>query len=117
VAGEISMNRQSDSIALAEQQVAEAQAAALAEFQAVRAKLNRRMSSPVFVGGLLLGAIALIYLVPGRGKPKRPLYSGNPGAWSRAVKTVQVLLPLLMAFNAATKAARRPRADIGGTVN
>jgi len=43
------------------------------------------------------------------------IYPGSPGAWSRVVRTVQVLLPLLMALNSATKAARRPRANISGT--
>ena len=109
------MNERSDSIVLAEQQLAEARTAVLAEYQAARAKLRRRMGSPVFIGGVLLGAIALGYLVPGRGKPKRPVDQGSPGAWSRAVKTVQVLLPLLMALNSATKAAHRPRANISGT--
>ena len=109
------MNKRSDSIVLAEQQVAEARTAALAEYQAARAQLRRRMGSPVFIGGVLLGAIALGYLALGRGKPKRLLYPGSPGAWSRAVKTVQVLLPLLMALDSATKAARGPDANISGT--
>ena len=109
------MNKRSDSIVLAEQQVAEARTAALAEYQAARAQLRRRMGSPVFIGGVLLGAIALGYLALGRGKPKRLLYPGSPGAWSRAVKTVQVLLPLLMALDSATKPARRPGTNISGT--
>ena len=96
------MNKRSDSIVLAEQQVAEARTAALAEYQAARAQLHRRVGSPVFVGGVLLGAIALGYFALGRGKPKRLAYPGSPGAWSRAVKTVQVLLPLLMALHPAT---------------
>jgi hypothetical protein len=109
------MNKRSDSIVLAEQQVAEARTAALAEYQAARAQLRRRMGSPVFIGGVLLGAIALGYLALGRGKPKRLVYPGSPGAWPRVVKTVQVLLPLLMALDSATKAARRPDANISGT--
>jgi hypothetical protein len=109
------MNKRSDSIVLAEQQVAEARTAALAEYQAARAQLRRRMGSPAFIGGVLLGAIALGYLASGRGKPKRLVEPGSPGAWSRAVKTVQVLLPLLMALNAATEAAPRPRANLSGT--
>lgn len=109
------MNRRSDSIVLAEQRVAEAQAAALAEYQAARARLRRRTSSPVFIGGVLLGAIALGYLALGRGKPKRLVDPGSPGAWSRVVKTAQVLLPLLIALNSATKPARRPGANISGT--
>ena len=109
------MNEHSDSIVLAEQQVAEARTAVLAEYQAARAKLRRRIGSPVFIGGVLLGAIALGYLALGRGKPKRLVDPGSTGAWSRAVKTVQVLLPLLMALDSATKAARRPDANISGT--
>ena len=111
------MNKRSDPIVLAEQQVAEARTAALAEYRTARAKLRRHMGSrsPVFIGGVLLGAIALGYLALGRGKPKRPVHPGSPGAGSRVVKTVQVLLPLLMALNSATKGAHRPRANISGT--
>ena len=109
------MNKRSDSIVLAEQQVAEARTAVLAECQAARTKLRRRVGSPVFIGGVLLGAIALSYLALRRGEPKRLIYRGSPGAWSRVVKTVQVLLPVLMALNSATKAARGPRANISGT--
>jgi hypothetical protein len=114
----INKRKRSDSIVLAEQQVAEARTAALAEYQAARAELRRRMSSLVFMGGVLIGAIALSYLVLGRGKQKRrvdPGSPGSPGAWSQVVKTVQVLLPLLTALNSATKAARRPRANISET--
>ena len=109
------MNKRSDSIVLAEQQVAEARTAALAEYQAARAQLRRRMGSPVFIGGVLLGAIALDYLAPARGKPKRPVCPARPGAWSRALKAVQVLLPLLLALSSAIQVARRPRANIRGT--
>ncbi len=109
------MNKHPDSIVLAEQQVAEARMAALAEYQVARAKLHRRMGSPVLIGGLLLGAIALGCLAFGHGKPKRSVYPGSPGAWSRVGKTVQVLLPLIIALSSATKAARRSGADIGRT--
>ena len=109
------MNKRSDSIVLAEQQVAEARTAALAEYQAARVKLYRHISSPALIGGVLLGAIAVGYLTLSRGKPKRLVYPGSPGAWTRVVNTVQVLLPLLMALNSATKAARRPRANISET--
>ena len=81
----------------------------------VRAKLNRRAGSPAFIGGVLLGAVALGYLAVGRGKPRPRVYAESHGAWWRAVKTAQVLLPLLMALNSATSAARRPGTDIGGT--
>lgn len=111
----INKRKRSDSIVRAEQQVAEARTAALAEYQAARAELRRRMSSLVFMGSVLIGAIALSYLVLGRGKQKRRVDPGSPGAWSQVVKTVQVLLPLLTALNSATKAARRPRANISET--
>ena len=109
------MNRRSDSIALAEQRVAEARTAALAEYQAARANLRRRVGSPVFIGGVMLGAIALGYLALRRGKPKRRVDAESPGAWTRVFRTVQVLLPLLMALDSATRPARRPRADSSGT--
>lgn len=105
------MNRLSGSIVLAEQRVAEARMDAFAEFQAARAQLRRRMGSPVFIGGVLLGAV-LLGLALGRGKPRRRADTGSPGAWSLAIKTAQVLLPFLLALNAA---AARPRANIDGT--
>jgi len=108
------MNRHSDSIALAEQRVAEARTAALAEYRETRANLRRRMGSPVFIGGVLLGVIALGYFAAGRGKPKRLADAESPGAWSRAVVTVQVLLPLLMALHSALSPARKPRANSSG---
>ena len=106
------MNKCSDSIVLAEQRVAEARTAVLAEYQVARVKLRRHISSPALIGGVLLGAIAVGYLTLSRGKLKRLVYQGSPGAWTRVVKTVQVLLPLLMALNSATKTAHRPRASI-----
>jgi hypothetical protein len=109
------MNKRPDSIVLAEQQVAEARMTVSNDYQVARAKLRRRMGSPVFIGGFLLGAIALGYLALGRGKPKRTVYPRRRGAWSRVCKTVQVLLPLLIAFNSATKATHRPRANLSGT--
>jgi hypothetical protein len=109
------MNKRCDSIVLAEQQVAEARTAAIAEYQAARAKLRYRTASPVFIGRLLLGTIALGYLALGRGKPKRLVDPESSGAWSRAGKTVQALLPLLMALNWAIKTWHRPRVDISRT--
>ncbi len=109
------MNKCSDSIVLAEQQVAEARTAALDEYQAARANLRRRLGSPVFIGGVLLGAIALSYLALGRGRPKRPVYPESPGVWWSVVKAVPVLVPLLIALDSAIKPSRRPGADIKGT--
>jgi len=109
------MNKRSDSIALAEQQVAEARTAALDEYRAARAKLRRRLGSPVFIGGVLLGAVALGYLAIGRGRPKRLVYPESRSAWWRVARTAQILLPLLIALDSATRPARRPGADISGT--
>lgn len=106
------MDDRSDSIALAERQVAEAQAAVLAELEAVRAKLSRRASSPLFIGGVLLGAVALGYFAFGRGQPTRSAHAGRPGAWSRAAGTARMLLPLLVALNAAIGAVRKPGAGV-----
>ncbi len=109
------MNTHSDPVVLAEQRVAEARTAVLAEYQAARANLHRRAGSPVFIGSVLLGAIALGYFATGRGRAKRPLRSASPGAWSRALNTVRVLLPLLLALGAATRPVRRPATGIGAT--
>jgi hypothetical protein len=76
----INKRKRSDSIVRAEQQVAEARTAALAEYQAARAELRRRMSSLVFMGSVLIGAIALSYLVLGRGKQKRRVDPESPGS-------------------------------------
>lgn len=105
------MNNHSDAIAFAEGQVAEARTAVLAEYQVARVKLRRHLSSPVFIAGVLLGAIAVGYLALGRGKPKRLVSQGGPGVWTRLIKTMQVL-SLLMALHSATKTAHGPRASI-----
>ncbi len=101
-------------MSLAEQQVGEARTAVLAEYEAARAKLRHRIGSPIFIGGVMLGATALGYLDFGRGRPKRLVDTGRPGAWSRAARTVQVLL-LLIAFNSASKTAHGSRGNIGET--
>jgi len=79
------MNKRSDSIMLAEQRVTESCMAVLAEYQAARVKLHRRISSPVFIGGALFVAIALGYLTLGRG-PKRFIRPEAPAQyceWAR----------------------------------
>ncbi len=101
------MNKHSDSIALAEQQLAEARTAVLAEFHLARANLDRRVRSPVFIGGVLLGGVALGYFAARRGKAKRPLRPGSTSAWSLTLDTARVLLPLLMALGAAARTVRR----------
>ena len=94
-----------------------ARTAALEEYQAARANLHRRVGSPMFIGGVQLGATALGYLVLRRGKTRTtgPVEPVRPGLWSQVVTTAQVLLPLLMALNSAIAAARRPRASSSGT--
>ncbi len=109
------MNRRADSIALAEQQVAEARLAAFAEYDAARARVRRRVRSPVVIGGVLLGAVALGYLAFRYGKRRRRADSSNPDAWALAARTVRVLAPLLVALVSATGAARGRRAEISGT--
>ena len=109
------MIKHSAPIAMVEREVAEARIAALTEYQATRANLRRRVGSIGFIGGLLFGAVAVGYLALGLDRSKRSVYPKNPGVWSRVGETVQVLLPLLMAFNSAAKAAHRSRAKIGGT--
>lgn len=104
------MNIPSDPVALAEQQVAEARTAVLAQYDLARANLKRRASSPVFIGGVMLGAAVLGYFATRRGKVKRPIRSGGTDALSLALNTARVLLPLLMAVGAATRSARRPAA-------
>jgi len=60
------MNKRSDPIVLAERQVAEERTAALAEYQAARVKLRRHISSPIFIGGVLLGGrIVAIWTLAG----------------------------------------------------
>ena len=86
------MNKHTDSIVLAEQQVAEARTAVLAEYQAARANLRRRVGSPLFIGGVLLGALALGYLYRSRGKPTAVVYAASPSALTQVLKTLQLLL-------------------------
>src|SRR5512140_2145357 len=105
------MSELSDAIVLAEQHAAEARTALRAEYQAMRASLRRCMSSPVFIGGVLLGAITLGYLAAGRGKPTCPVCRESPGEGSRVarvVKAVQVLLPLLLALASSTSRRAAP---------
>ncbi len=97
------MNKRAESIALAEQEVAEARMAVLAECRAARANLNRRAATPAFIGGVLVSAMVLGYFAAGRSKARPAGYREGAGAWSRAASTVRVLLPLLLAFKSATR--------------
>lgn len=106
------MNRRPETIAMAEQQVAEARTAVVAEYRSLRANLDRRARSPVFIGGVLLGAIALGYCAVRRDKAERPVRARGR-QWPRALKAAQLLLPLFMALGAATRPARKPGAEAG----
>lgn len=104
------MNNSNDSIKLAEKRVAEAKATVLAEYQAIEASVRRRTSSPLLIGGVLLGFFAIGYFAVGRlGKPKRPAQPARPGAWSQIFQTAQLLLYLFGDLKAAreAKTARR----------
>lgn len=111
------MTRRSDSIVLAEQQVAEARTAALDEYRAAQAKLRRRMSSPLFIGGVLLAVIAVGYLARGRGRSRQSVEPGSTGTFSAAVKAAKVLLPLWVALNSVTRGSRRADADPSRTAS
>ncbi|MFA5914137.1 MAG: hypothetical protein WC830_11335 [Burkholderiales bacterium] len=107
------MNERPDTIALAEQRVAEARTAVIADYRSVRANLNRRARSPAVVGGVLLGALALGYVAVRRRKPERAVGPRGAGRWSLALNTLQLLLPLLTVLGARTRTARRPGGEAG----
>lgn len=107
--------RADDPIALAEQEVAEARAAAVAEYRAARAKVRRVAVSPYVIGGVLLGAAALGYLAFGYARSRRRAEPGSPDGWTLAFKTGQMVVPLLVALTSAFAAARGRRARIKGT--
>jgi len=111
------MTERPDSIALAEQEVAEARVAAFAEYQAARARVRRhvrRAVSPVVIGGVLLGAFALGYLLVARGRRRRRSEHERLNAWMVAARTVQVAAPLIMALVSASRAAHARRTRISG---
>ena len=86
------MNKHTDPIVLAEQQVAEARTAVLAEYQAARANLRRQIGSPLLIGGVLLGALVLGYLCRSRSEPMAVVYPASPGVLTQMLKTLQRLL-------------------------
>ena len=108
------MSSRSDPIALAERDVAEARQAAFAEYEAAQARARRLVISPVFVGGVLLGAAALGYLAYRRVRSKRRADPAGPDAWTLAINTGQIMVPLLVAFVSAITAARRAGGDRKG---
>lgn len=112
------MNKSPVSIESAEQDLAESRALLQAEYRAIEAKVRRRATSPLLVGGVLLGAAAIGYLAAGkRDKPDRPAPREKRGAWSQVLQIGQMLLPLLGAFKAAqeAKAGRKAIAHATGT--
>jgi len=113
------MNKVSaDSIELAERRVAQAKAQVLAEYRALEGKVRRRATSPLFIGGVLLSAIAVAYLAIGRaGKPKAVAKATPGGLWSQLLQGAQLLLPLAGAVKAAreAKAVRKTVSRTTGT--
>jgi len=91
------MNQTSDAIALAEQQVVDARADLLAEYQAGQVKVRHRIGSPLLIGGVLLGAIGVSYFALKRREPK----SSVP--WAQGLQAVKLLLPLWMAVTVASR--------------
>jgi len=114
----MSINKSPVSIESAEHDLAEAKALLQAEYQALEAKVRRSASSPLLVGGVLLGAAAIGYLAAGkRDKPDRPAPRETRGAWSQVLQIGQMVLPLLGALKAAqeAKAGRKAIAHATGT--
>lgn len=106
------------SIESAEQDLAESRALLQAEYQAIDAKVRRTASSPLLVGGVLLGAAAIGYLAVGkRDKRDRPAPQEKRGAWGQVLQIGQMLLPLLGALKAAqeAKAGRKAISRATGT--
>ena len=101
-------SRADDPIALLEQEVAEARAAAFAELRAARAKVRRVALSPWVIGGALLGAAALGYLAFGYARARRRAEPGRPDGWTLAFKTGQMVVPLLVALTSAVAAVHGP---------
>ena len=97
-----------DPIALAEQEVVQARAAAFAELRAARAKVRRVALSPWVIGGALLGAAALGYLAFGYARARRCAEPGRPDGWTLAFKTGQMVVPLLVALTSAVAAVHGP---------
>ncbi len=104
------MNESVDSIETAERRVADAKAVMSAEYHAVVAKTRRSASSPLLVGGILLGALAIGYFAAGKRRaPAVALAREKRGVWPQLLQIGQILLPLLGALKAAqeSKAGRK----------
>ncbi|MEF8703153.1 MAG: hypothetical protein V5B32_07880 [Candidatus Accumulibacter sp. UW26] len=90
------MNRHTDSIVLAERQVAEARTTVLAEYAAARANLRRRMASPLFLGGAFLAAAVLGYLCRrhSRSQARTVVLQASDGASPQLLRSARALLRL-----------------------
>ncbi len=79
---------------------------------ALEFRVRRLVKSPYVIGGLVVGAAAAGYFAVMRsGKPRAPVARSAARISLNAVlKTLQMLLPLLDALNAATIPKRNPRA-------
>ncbi len=114
----MSINKAQVSIESAEQALAESKALLQAEYQAIEAKVRRSASSPLLVGGVLLGAAAIGYLAVGKREERaRPAPREKRGAWGQVLQIGQLVLPLLGALKAAqeAKAGRKAIAHATGT--
>ena len=112
------MEKSSDSLASAEQELAESKALLLSEYHAVTTEARRKASSPLLVGGVLFGAAAIGYLAAGkREKPSLSLPRQKSGGWGQLLQFGQMLLPLVGALKAAqeAKAGRKAIAYATGT--
>jgi len=99
------------SIESAEQELAESKALLQAEYQALESKVRRGATSPLVIGGVLLGAAAIGYLAIGkRNKPALPSLRQKRGTWGQALEVGQLLLPLVAAFKAAQEAKKGRKA-------
>jgi hypothetical protein len=83
-----------ESIAGAERELLQSKARMVAEYRALETTWRRRARSPSVVGGLLVAALVIGYLVTGRrvGAKAGP---GNSTAWTRVLQLGPVLLPVL----------------------
>ena len=113
------MQNPSDPIESAEREVAARKAMVRAQYDALQTKVREQASSPKVIGGVLVGAIALGYLMMGRGrKQKRVVVTEKRGGtWSMMLDTARTLAPLLGSLHAArqAKSARKTIAKATGT--
>ena len=101
------MNDSSASLESAEARVAAAKAGFVARVHALKSSVRKLIGSPYLIGGLVAGVAAVGYFAVKRsGKPHRPAARGSGMS---ALKTAQILLPLLGVLGAAAPLKRNPR--------